>query len=396
MRKNAFTLIELLAVIVILAIIALIAVPIVLSIIEDSKKSSQEESIKMYGKAIEDAVANYLLINPNDKDITLAKIEKYINYSGERVECTDTKIYPNGKIYLGKCSVGGTEVTYTYGEKEKTLCTLVKKNGNEDINPGDEYTCEVIKGMEEPYTFYVLGTEGTGKNQKVNLIMDRNICNDGSITYTSTNSYCRYAWESNKVNGNGPITALTALGNGTRNWNNVPNMNLDYDDIEDNTSSGYTGTTSKGYKGMTITDGVGYITKKDGTQTPITLTDDMPIKARLPKLKEITEAGCHIYNSSPSSQDYGTCPVWLMGYMAYINVSSYTGSGNTDKYSMNNNNEAYQDQIYGYWLLSSTPGYSDYARYVTHGGFVGDYYANYTGGNGVRAVITVSKSNLSS
>ena len=52
----------------------------------------------MYGKAIEDAVANYLLINPNDKDITLAKIEKYINYSGERVVCTDTKIYPNGKI----------------------------------------------------------------------------------------------------------------------------------------------------------------------------------------------------------------------------------------------------------------------------------------------------------
>ena len=48
MRKNGFTLIELLAVIVILAIIALIAVPIVLHIIEDSKKSSQEESIKMW------------------------------------------------------------------------------------------------------------------------------------------------------------------------------------------------------------------------------------------------------------------------------------------------------------------------------------------------------------
>ena len=40
MRSKGFTLIELLAVIVILAIIALIAVPIVLHIIEDSKKSS--------------------------------------------------------------------------------------------------------------------------------------------------------------------------------------------------------------------------------------------------------------------------------------------------------------------------------------------------------------------
>ena len=36
-RKNAFTLIELLAVIVILAIIALIATPIVLDIIDDTK-----------------------------------------------------------------------------------------------------------------------------------------------------------------------------------------------------------------------------------------------------------------------------------------------------------------------------------------------------------------------
>ena len=39
-KKNAFTLIELLAVIVVLAIIALIATPAVLNIIEDSKKAA--------------------------------------------------------------------------------------------------------------------------------------------------------------------------------------------------------------------------------------------------------------------------------------------------------------------------------------------------------------------
>ena len=43
--RRGFTLIELLAVIVILAIIALIAVPIVIHIIDDSKKSSEKESI---------------------------------------------------------------------------------------------------------------------------------------------------------------------------------------------------------------------------------------------------------------------------------------------------------------------------------------------------------------
>jgi len=39
-NKKGFTLVELLAVIVILAIIALIAVPITLNVLEDSKKSS--------------------------------------------------------------------------------------------------------------------------------------------------------------------------------------------------------------------------------------------------------------------------------------------------------------------------------------------------------------------
>ena len=59
--KKGFTLIELLAVIVILAIISLIAVPIVVNIINDAKTSSKEQSIEMYGRAVEKAVYNYLL-----------------------------------------------------------------------------------------------------------------------------------------------------------------------------------------------------------------------------------------------------------------------------------------------------------------------------------------------
>ncbi|MDO4963092.1 MAG: prepilin-type N-terminal cleavage/methylation domain-containing protein, partial [bacterium] len=57
MRKNGFTLIELLAVIVILAIIALIAVPIIIDIIEDSKKEALKRSAENYLKAVELAIA---------------------------------------------------------------------------------------------------------------------------------------------------------------------------------------------------------------------------------------------------------------------------------------------------------------------------------------------------
>ena len=55
-NNKAFTLIELLAVIVILAIIALIATPIVLNIIKDSRESSGLRSAEMYLDAVEQSV----------------------------------------------------------------------------------------------------------------------------------------------------------------------------------------------------------------------------------------------------------------------------------------------------------------------------------------------------
>ena len=52
-KKNAFTLVELLAVIVILAIILVIAVPKILNVIADSTKSSFESSVVMIASSAE-------------------------------------------------------------------------------------------------------------------------------------------------------------------------------------------------------------------------------------------------------------------------------------------------------------------------------------------------------
>ena len=65
MRKNGFTLIELLAVIVILAIIALIAVPLVINIINDSKKSSEEESLKLYEDSVQKMIVKKQMADPS-------------------------------------------------------------------------------------------------------------------------------------------------------------------------------------------------------------------------------------------------------------------------------------------------------------------------------------------
>ena len=76
MNKKAFTLIELLAVIVILAIIALIAVPIVIHIINDSKKSSEKESIKLYMDTVEKAITRKQMSDSTFKPEECTIVEK--------------------------------------------------------------------------------------------------------------------------------------------------------------------------------------------------------------------------------------------------------------------------------------------------------------------------------
>ena len=61
MKNKGFTLIELLAVIVILAIIALIATPIIIGIINDSKKQSTIRSAELYESAVKNATLAYNL-----------------------------------------------------------------------------------------------------------------------------------------------------------------------------------------------------------------------------------------------------------------------------------------------------------------------------------------------
>ena len=52
-KKNGFTLVELLAVIVILAIILVIAVPQIMSVIDDATRASLESSVKMVAAEVE-------------------------------------------------------------------------------------------------------------------------------------------------------------------------------------------------------------------------------------------------------------------------------------------------------------------------------------------------------
>ena len=64
-KEKGFTLIELLAVIVLLAILMVIAVPKILNVIENSKKSAAESSIKLVKDAIKTQVTSGSIMETN-------------------------------------------------------------------------------------------------------------------------------------------------------------------------------------------------------------------------------------------------------------------------------------------------------------------------------------------
>ena len=77
-QKNGFTLVELLAVIVILAIILVIAVPKVMDVINDAKKATLESTAKMIASQAEkQKVQNQVL--GQQKEITCDDVAKINN-----------------------------------------------------------------------------------------------------------------------------------------------------------------------------------------------------------------------------------------------------------------------------------------------------------------------------
>ena len=115
-NKKGFTLIELIAVLVILAILALIVTPLVMNIIRKARISADKRSIDAYGRSIEYAISLYLLDNlkyPTSID------RLTIEYSGNQVVCSTTQLNNDSSIYLAGCTVNGRSVEgYTYGKEE--------------------------------------------------------------------------------------------------------------------------------------------------------------------------------------------------------------------------------------------------------------------------------------
>ena len=176
MKNKGFTLIELLAVIVILAIIALIATPIILGIINNARKESQERSVELYATAVKNGIALSQLNTG-----TSVKAGKYtsstlpfeVSYDGD-VECATIEIYEDGTIYVDGCTVNQETVDYAYGKNKGTdkACTLDDKDGDGKASLSDVVTC----GTE---SFYVM----TNENNEITMLSMYNLYVGNVVTY---------------------------------------------------------------------------------------------------------------------------------------------------------------------------------------------------------------------
>ena len=232
-KNKGFTLVELLAVIVILAIIALIATPIILNVINDAKKEAAKDSFYGYMDAIEKAI----ITNDVDEEedfptpdsngcYILKELNEKVNIKG-----TKPKIADDAKVCLKEgtaTSLTGVEIdgfTFTYDGKE---LTQTKNGTTEDVkkykfyengtaiyyNPETGKKCTTAvstpgtnSGCMKWYAFN--DKEG---NATVNVILDHNTTAGVAWNSTRSNSEMR--------------EVKTALENDTKDWKSDLNPRL--------------------------------------------------------------------------------------------------------------------------------------------------------------------------
>lgn len=118
MNKKAFTLVELLGVIVILGIIGMITTPIVQNAIDKNNVKTCEDQIKSFEKAAKNYISSNPFSNLNDgtTTITIGKLqdEGYIEDS----ELKNPKGGNFSKNSIVIITYNGTKITYTYEKAE--------------------------------------------------------------------------------------------------------------------------------------------------------------------------------------------------------------------------------------------------------------------------------------
>ena len=149
-KEKGFTLIELIAVLVIMAVLALIVTPLVMNIIRKARISADKRSIDAYGRSIELAIAGYLL---DTGKFPTEVSQLTIEYSGNKVECETTQINTDSSVYLAGCTVAGRSIEgYAYGSDKSPTYTAYIVGDQVTYNNVDYYVIKDSDAKESTVT----------------------------------------------------------------------------------------------------------------------------------------------------------------------------------------------------------------------------------------------------
>lgn len=128
MKRRGFTLIELLAVIVILAIIALIASPIVIGVIEDSRKEAKAKTVGQIIATAKYYVATEQLKNESvqvgETTLELNPDDNVLSYDGEQADGGQIQVGEDGKVVITeKIEIDDYYCGYSDGTYTDVICS---------------------------------------------------------------------------------------------------------------------------------------------------------------------------------------------------------------------------------------------------------------------------------
>ena len=309
-KNKGFTLVELLAVIVILALIALIATPIILNVINDAKKQAAKDSAYGYMDAVEKYIVSSELEDESIQDgiYSVEDLNKKISVKGST---PDNGIIKIENKEVKKYDIGIDGYAVSNGEVEKVSTTKKFENGTAVYyNPVSGEKCSESESKSTTGTksgcmkWYVFNDkEG---NATVNVILDHNTT--ARVAYNSTG------------NNSEMKEVKIALENDTKDWKNTARL------ITANEVAKITGNT--GFDATKLGQVWFYLDSNNQTQTT-NASNKSKYAWLFDYTKECTNYGCNKQDSSTegywtSTRKIGETTIWHVNREGFLSAHGMT------------------------------------------------------------------------
>ena len=211
MKKKGFTLMELLAVIVVLAIIALIATPIVLNLINNARVGAAEQSATEYVKSLEESIMNDMMNNKSISNGIYSYDYLNIDVSGKKPTGGEFEI-KNGSVERATLCISGYKISYENSMSKKIADTCDEEDDLSKINILFKNVQNNVKSKTQEGVYYFDESGNLDYNQKnIKINIPKNINNvkgnvsiyNGKVIFACFNyndKNYEYEYRTNKIN----------------------------------------------------------------------------------------------------------------------------------------------------------------------------------------------------